>query len=690
MVIVTHNSADHIVGCLDSIAADSRSAARCSVYVVDNGSSDQTVALAGAHPIDPTIISQENLGYAAGVNAGIAAAGPEHGDVLVLNPDVRLIGNALERLCMALESPGAGIAVPRMVDGEGQLLFTLRREPTAMRAIGEALLGGRRAARFPRLSEVVTDPSSYEGPTVADWSTGAAMLISSSCVRAVGDWDERYFLYGEETDFALRARDLGFALRLVPDASVIHYGGESNVSPRLWSILTVNRVRLHRRRRGLLRSVPFAFGVALNESIRALQGRPTARAALGALIKPGRIDPSLERARKSHPDYVLFAGLDWWYHNQAHSDFQIFRRISKTRDVLVVNSIGTRMPLPGRTAGVGGRILRKLKSVMRFLRKPISGVYGFNVITPLSFPVYGHRQLRQLNALLVSVQVRVAALLTGVTKPVVVATLPSAVDVIDRLPSSCVVYNRSDKHSEFAEVDRDLIAGMEERLLREADLVLYVSRVLMEEDRPFAEGRQIFLDHGVDLDHFDPARFTDEPPEMRSIPRPRVGFFGGLDDFLVDFDLIRQIARELPDAQVVLVGGQGCSDAEIEAMLRLPNLTWLGYRPYEDIPALGAAFDVAIMPWQDNDWIHRCNPIKLKEYLALGLPIVSTSFPELARYEHLVSVANSPDDFVARVASAIADGGPGSPEERRAAVLDASWNRRAATFMSAVESLVQR
>jgi GT2 family glycosyltransferase len=686
-VVVTHNSSEIIEECLDSLESNRSEEFTLSVVVVDNGSSDDTALRARRHRVSPRVLVQENLGYAAGINAGVAAADGENSHLLVLNPDVRLDAGALLRLADAVEKPGIGIAVPRMVAGDGRLLHSLRREPTALRAFGEALLGGSRAARHRALSEVIADPRVYDRPTIADWATGAAMLIAASCRQTTGPWDERYFLYSEETDYALRARDLGYALHLVPEATATHLGGESDVSPRLWSILTINRIRLHRRRKGLLRTIPFALGLIVSAGLRAAAGQPTARAALRAFAQPGSFDPDLQRATDRSTDYLLFAGLDWWYHNQAHSDFQLFRRVAQTRDVLIVNSIGMRMPTPGRTAGAARRILRKMASATRLMRKPVRGLFGFNVITPLLFPNYGSPAGRAFNAKLIGLQIRVASAFAGVSEPVIVATLPTAIDVIDRLPHRCVVYNRSDKHSEFVEADQGIIRSLEERMLREANLVVYSSHTLMEEDRPLAEGRQLFLDHGVDLDHFNPDLHHAEPDDMAYLPRPRVGFFGGLDDYLVDFDLIRATARALPHAHVVLVGDKYCSDDEIERLVALPNLTWLGFRPYEQIPAYGAAFDVAIMPWQDNAWIRRANPIKLKEYLALGLPVVSIDFPELARYADVVSVATGHEDFIEKVSNALKGDGPGTPTSRRAAVADASWDKRAREMMLAIEAL---
>ncbi len=114
------------------------------------------------------------------------------------------------------------------------------------------------------------------------------MMISSECLDDVGAWDESYFLYSEETDFALRARDCGFVVRYTPEAEVVHLGGDSGVSPRLWALLTVNRVKLYGRRHGAGRTALFRVAVTLNEAIRALRGSPTHAAGLRALL-PSRL-----------------------------------------------------------------------------------------------------------------------------------------------------------------------------------------------------------------------------------------------------------------------------------------------------------------------------------------------------------------------------------------------------------------
>jgi N-acetylglucosaminyl-diphospho-decaprenol L-rhamnosyltransferase len=114
-------------------------------------------------------------------------------------------------------------------------------------------------------------------------------MISSGCLAACGPWDESYFLYSEETEFALRARDRGHLTWFVPDAEATHLGGESGVSPALWSLLTVNRVRLYRRRHTIAAGAAFWSVVMLRESARAALGKARSRRAVVALTRPSRL-----------------------------------------------------------------------------------------------------------------------------------------------------------------------------------------------------------------------------------------------------------------------------------------------------------------------------------------------------------------------------------------------------------------
>ena len=228
-----------------------------------------------------------NGGYAAGINAGMEAA-PDADATLILNPDLVLHPGAVPGCSRHSTSP-AWASAPRrsstpMVRSRSPSIAT----PTVLRALGEAVLGGDRAGRFARLGETISEPSSYLHPTTVDWASGAALCVSRACAEAVGPWDESFFLYSEEVDFQLRARDAGFTIRFAPDAVVTHIEGEAHVSEELWTILTLNRVRLYRSRHGRWNTAAYRAAVILNEAVRAATGRSVHRAAVRALLRPGR------------------------------------------------------------------------------------------------------------------------------------------------------------------------------------------------------------------------------------------------------------------------------------------------------------------------------------------------------------------------------------------------------------------
>src|SRR5699024_2747584 len=139
-------------------------------------------------------------------------------------------------------------------------------KPTLGRALGEALLGGRRAARFASLGDLIRDTTYYVSGATADWATGAAMYLRRDALDAVGPFDERFFLYSEETDYALRLRDNGFSLRYVAEAVVCHPGGDMSRSPWLWSLVALNRTRLYRKRNGTVAGGLYWLVVVVNEA----------------------------------------------------------------------------------------------------------------------------------------------------------------------------------------------------------------------------------------------------------------------------------------------------------------------------------------------------------------------------------------------------------------------------------------
>jgi N-acetylglucosaminyl-diphospho-decaprenol L-rhamnosyltransferase len=246
VIIVSYNSAQHITRLLDSLpAATSGLQTRC--IVVDNGSQDETMSIIHSRNDVVAIETGQNLGYAAGINVGRAHIGPSS-SLLILNPDLVLEPGAIVQLYRTLDERGVGIAVPMLLTDEGSLYLSLRHEPSLMRALGEALFGGHVPRRPGWLSETIRDRLTYQHQQDVAWAGGAALLISAACNEAVGDWDsDRFFLYSEETDFAMRARRCGYRVRYVPTARARHEGGGSSRSPILGALMAVNRVRYYEK-----------------------------------------------------------------------------------------------------------------------------------------------------------------------------------------------------------------------------------------------------------------------------------------------------------------------------------------------------------------------------------------------------------------------------------------------------------
>ena len=676
-VVVTFNAELHLPDLLTSLRSSTH---EVEILVVDNGSGDRTVEVAEAAP-GVRVVRQGNRGFAAGVNRGLAEVG-DRCDVLVCNADVVMAPDAIGRLAQVLdEEPATGMVVPRLLAADRSVASSLRYDPSVLRLLAVTALGGRHAGRLGE-----ADAPTSDGRADVDWATGAVMLLRREAITAVGRLDESFFLYSEETEYCQRLRGHGYRVRIEPSATARHTGGELEVDPRLWALRAANRVRLYARSHGAPSRWAFRAAATGFEARRAVTGRPGGTLAVRTLLR-GDLDRAAGDlrdqltggARAGDVGWVCFSAQDWWYHNRAHSDFQLMRHVARSEPVLLVNSLGMRLPRRGRDTTVGRRLRRKLASMARFVRRPDGDLPGFHVITPVFLPVYGSRLGRWVNGVLVAAQVRAVSRRLGMHRPVVMVTLPTAWEAARRLPRRALVANRSDRYSALPQADRGMVRALEERLLAEADVAVYTSHALLEEERSLVGERGWYLGHGVDVTHF---RRTVEHPALRHLASPRVGFFGGLDDYTVDLELLARVADHLPDLPFVLVGD---ANGDIADLVARPNVHWFGRRPYSEIPAFGSGFDVALMPWLDNEWIRYSNPIKLKEYLALGLPVVSTPFPELDHVpEGLVTVAAGAQEVAEAIRRQLAQ--DPSRERRRASVVGDTWEAKAARLQELAQA----
>jgi glycosyltransferase involved in cell wall biosynthesis len=372
---------------------------------------------------------------------------------------------------------------------------------------------------------------------------------------------------------------------------------------------------------------------------------------------------------------ICLGGEDWWYHNRGHFDMQMMRELSGRVPVLYVNSLGMRVPTPGEGRMFFKRVTRKVASYRRGFVKIRD---NFAVASPVSVP---GRVGGRLTRPLVTRQIALSARRLGIRRPLLWIANPHGARLLEDVEHIACVYQRTDRFEDFLGVDRELLIEYDRRLKSHADLTLFCSHALHEEEASACAGAA-FVDHGVDYDMFREAgERRNEPEDLKDIQRPRVGFVGGIDAHTFDPELFLSVARQLPGFRFVMVGA--CSLPQ--GWCELPNVHFLGRRPYGDVARYMSACDVLIMPWNSSDWIQACNPIKLKEYLAVGRPVVSTPYPQLAPFRDLVRVASDPEAFAKQITRAI--GAPHDPVPGCTRVADSTWASQADLALQQLKNL---
>lgn len=350
----------------------------------------------------------------------------------------------------------------------------------------------------------------------------------------------------------------------------------------------------------------------------------------------------------------------------------MMREFSRRMPVMYVNSIGMRTPSVGEGRVFFKRVARKLRSWNRGLSLIRE---NFGVFSPVTIPVF-HRTA--WGKAMLAEQVMDAARWMGIKNPLIWVACPPAAEIVDRLPARGMVYQRTDRMEHFPGVDTKLIREYDLSLKSRADLTLFCSTSVFSDEQGECR-KAVFVDHGVDYDSFASAPAGDGPEDLREIARPRIGFVGGIDIHTFDPALFVRVAEAMPDCSFVMVGG--CSLPP--DWCTLGNVHFLGRKPYEEVASYMAACDVLIMPWNRSPWIKACNPVKLKEYLAAGRPVVSTPFDELSRYSDHVEVAEDAEGFVQAIRRVLES--PPEASRLRERVVRETWAAKAESAFSAIE-----
>jgi glycosyltransferase involved in cell wall biosynthesis len=362
-------------------------------------------------------------------------------------------------------------------------------------------------------------------------------------------------------------------------------------------------------------------------------------------------------------DIISFAN-DW--DTAPLSTKRIMLRLAEHNRVLWVNSIGNRNP----AASIGD-----VKAVARRLFQFAKGYRWFQeqiyLFSPIALPFSRKSIVRSINQMALKWSLARVCRRLGFQKPVLWTSHPLPADVVGSLGSPKIIYRCVDDYSEVSGTYKDELLQLEREFVTKCDYVIVSSERLYQAKKPYNKNTFLVAD-GVDVAHFRKAcnPQTAVPDEMKRLQRPIIGFFGVIADS-IDFDLVRFLALSRPNCSFVLIGKLA---TDVKLFDGTSNVYLLGHKSYEALPRYAKAFDVAILPFAMNGAMTAAPT--LREYLAAGLPVVSTAIPEAAPLKHIVRTARNKMEFVDHI-TALLESGRTGPQMSISSHMDAeSWDRK--------------
>ena len=348
------------------------------------------------------------------------------------------------------------------------------------------------------------------------------------------------------------------------------------------------------------------------------------------------------------------------------SKTHLMRLLAKDNRILWVNSIGYRAP------SASGRDLKRAIEKVKAAAQPVKEVEkNIFVLNPLAIPAYGVKAMQTVNRQLLRLQVRAAMRRLRFSKPINWVFNPAAAVVAGALGEDVLVYYCVDEYTAFSGVAQQSLIDLERGLLRKADLVI-VSADRLLQSKQKENPHTHLVRHGVNFKHFRTAldAETKVPAEIANLPRPILRYFGLMADDWFDVDLMVHLAKRFSTGSIVLLGKV---TMDLSRLTSLPNVHLLGRKPYEDLPGYCKGFDVGVLPFPISEVTLNANPLKVREYLAAGLPVVSTAIPEV-EVLNLCRIGRNAEGFADEVQAALAD--PGPTAARSESMAGESWDAK--------------
>lgn len=374
------------------------------------------------------------------------------------------------------------------------------------------------------------------------------------------------------------------------------------------------------------------------------------------------------------PVPIIAFSKDW--NGEYTSNHHVLRELAKTRRVVWLNVTSSSTP----------SLKTMRQKLMDVVRGPVRVENDLWVATPLAIPLPERPMVRAVDRWLVEGFVRAVRTRLGIDRFQLWSFLPNVAEYLG-MGEELAVYYCSDEWSMFDDVDREVIAAHERELIDRVDAVFAANHALADAKRELNPSTFV-APHGVDHALFAGALDPDVviPPELAALPHPRIGFFGALREW-VDVKLIAEIARARPAWSIVLIGEPM---TDLLELAKLPNVHLFGARAHAELPAYCAGFDVGLIPYRPHDRMTYVNPLKLREYLAAGLAVVSTPMPEAERYPGLCEIATDAPGFVAAIERVLATDSRAERLGRSAVMADETWRSRVECVARRVDEVVDR
>lgn len=271
IIIVSWNTAQLLMTCLQSIQTAQEADPKISseVIVVDNASSDGSAALVSTQfPYIKLIRNKENVGFARANNQGLAISSGRY--VMFLNSDTTVAPGTLTAICSFMDQhPNVGVLGPLICNPDGTLQESAFKAPTFLNSLGNLLFGNTHQRLLLTFTNHYYD---LRRPTNVGWVSGACLVIRRDCANLLGGWDESYFLYSEDVDICLRARQHGWDVVFAPIGAITHLRNQSSIQIREQAIQSVylSRIQLRNRHWGALRCSLYCLFTSILLGTRAV------------------------------------------------------------------------------------------------------------------------------------------------------------------------------------------------------------------------------------------------------------------------------------------------------------------------------------------------------------------------------------------------------------------------------------